>query len=262
MKRLCILAGLVASLGPGCKKAEKEKSTESAKQAAQPAASKPAPAHPTPSHGAPRAKKGMAAQGKVSETMNAGGYTYVKLDGAEGAIWAAAPETTVKVGDEVSFAGGMPMQGFHSNTLNRTFDMVYFVPGLTINGAKPAVPKAAGAAAAAGGAPQAMDLSGIARAEGGKTIEEIFARKAELAGKELSVRGKVVKFNAGILGRNWIHIQDGTGQAGSNDLTVTTDATAKLGATILVKGKVALDKDFGAGSKYALIVEDAAITVE
>jgi len=72
----------------------------------------------------------------------------------------------------------------------------------------------------------------------------------------------VVKYNAGILGKNWLHIQDGTGSAGTNDLTITTEATCTVGDTVLVHGKLVADRDFGAGYVYDLIVEDAQVTVE
>lgn len=78
--------------------------------------------------------------------------------------------------------------------------------------------------------------------------------------KEVVVRGKVVKFLAGIMGRNWIHLQDGTGDAGTNDLTVTTEQTAAAGDVVAIKGTLAVDKDFGAGYRYAVIVEKASVT--
>ena len=90
-----------------------------------------------------------------------------------------------------------------------------------------------------------VDLSGIAKAEGGKTIAEIFAEKEALGGKTVTVRGKVVKFNPGIMGTNWLHVQDGTGAAGTNDLTVTTDAEVQIGNTVLVTGALTLNKEIG-----------------
>ena len=109
-----------------------------------------------------------------------------------------------------------------------------------------------------------MDLTGIKKADGGQTVQEIFATHAKLAGKTVTVRGKVVKYNAMILGKNWLHIQDGTGTADNrdNDLTVTTSTPAKLGDTVLVTGSVTLNKDFGANYKYAVILDDAKVTVE
>ncbi len=73
------------------------------------------------------------------------------------------------------------------------------------------------------------------------------------------VRGKVVKFNAGILGHNWIHLQDGSGGNGTNDLTITTDATVKVGDVVTMRGTVALNRDFGAGYNYPLILENATV---
>lgn len=266
MKRALFLVALSSCLlGTACKKAEK--STPET-QAATPAPAAAAPA-PMPGHGgAPQGTSGMAGSGTVSETMNAGGYTYVKLDGSQGQVWAAAPETSVKVGDAVSFVGGMPMAGFRSNTLDRTFDMVYFVPGLTINGADPAAAKAAAAqspgtaSANAADADPAAKIGPMAKAKGGQTVAEVFAKRDALSGKEVLIRGQVVKYNAGIMGRNWVHLQDGSGAAGTSDLTVTTSSSAEVGATVLVKGTLALNKDFGAGYAYEVIVEDATVTRE
>lgn len=108
-----------------------------------------------------------------------------------------------------------------------------------------------------------VDLSGIAKPEGGKTVAEVFAEKASLAGKPVTVRGKVVKVNGGIMGKNWLHVRDGSGAEGTNDLTVTTAAELPaLGAIVVVTGPVSLDKDYGMGYQYAVIVEGAEVKVE
>jgi hypothetical protein len=65
-----------------------------------------------------------------------------------------------------------------------------------------------------------------------------------------------------IMGKNWIHVQDGTEAAGNYDLTVTTQGTAKVGDVVVVEGGISLNKDFGAGYKYDVIMEDASCTVE
>lgn len=108
-----------------------------------------------------------------------------------------------------------------------------------------------------------VDLSGIARAEGGKTIAEVFAEKDQLAGEAIVVRGKVVKTNAGIMGRNWLHIRDGSGAEGTNNLTVTTiDVLPNVGDTVVVAGLLEVNKDFGMGYQYEVIIEEADVTVE
>jgi len=109
---------------------------------------------------------------------------------------------------------------------------------------------------------ETIKAGSITKAEGGQTVEELFTKKAELGGKKVSVHGKVVKYNAGIMGSNWIHLQDGTGSSseGTNDITITTQAEANVGDVVLVSGMLTLDKDFGAGYKYDVIIEDAAVT--
>jgi hypothetical protein len=202
--------------------------------------------------------------GKVVETMNSGGYTYVQLDtGAQGKVWAAGPTTPVKVGDAVGFAGGQQMQNFESKTLNRTFERIYFAGAFEIAGASAAPSGAASMPAAKNAAKPAappVEVGKVAKAEGGLTVAEVFAQSATLAGKQVVLRGKVVKYNSGIMGKNWLHVQDGSGAAGTNDLTVTTDATAEVGDVVVIKGLLTTDKDFGAGYKYAVIVEDASLT--
>lgn len=94
-----------------------------------------------------------------------------------------------------------------------------------------------------------------------RTVEEIVTRRAELKDKAVLVRGKVVKFNPAIMGRNWVHLRDGSGSAAdaSNDILVTTMATAKAGEVITIEGTVRTDKDFGAGYSYRVLIEDATI---
>ena len=122
----------------------------------------------------------------------------------------------------------------------------------------PAAPHPAPAAPAT-----TVDLAGIAKADGGKTIAEVFAEKDQLAGQPVVFRGKIVKTNPNIMGKNWLHVRDGSGAEGTNDLTVTTAGTVpNVGDTVVVKGTVALNKDFGMGYQYDVIVEDAEVTVE
>lgn len=94
-----------------------------------------------------------------------------------------------------------------------------------------------------------------------RTVAELWAQKANLAGKSVSIRGVVVKYNEGVMGKNWIHLQDGSGdsKAGTHDITVTSLDGAAMNATITVTGTVRTNKDFGAGYNYALIIEDAKV---
>jgi hypothetical protein len=108
-----------------------------------------------------------------------------------------------------------------------------------------------------------VDLSGIARAEGGKTVAELYAERGTLVNSRVKVRGKVVKINSGIMGMDWLHVRDGSGAEGSNDLTVTTKGSApvKVGDSVVVSGNVVVDKDFGMGP-YPVLLQDAEVQVE
>jgi hypothetical protein len=222
--------------------------------------------------------------GKVIETTNTSGYTYVQVDTGSKKLWAATTVFPVKVGDQVTVGAGVPMTGYHSKTLNRDFDVVYFTGLISVGGAgsgaggMPALPAGhpplTGAATpglppghpslTAPATPPKLDLTGIKPAAGGKTIREIYAGVGKLAGQSVSVRGKVVKYNAMILGKNWLHIQDGTGSAEKmdNDITVTSTMGAAVGATVLVTGTLSTNRDFGAGYKYGVMIEDAKVVVE
>ena len=95
-----------------------------------------------------------------------------------------------------------------------------------------------------------------------QTVADIYAGKDTLGDTVVNVRGKVVKYNAQIMGKNWVHVQDGSGSSGTNDLMVTTQDAAKVGDVVLVSGKITRNKDFGSGYKYDLIIEDAKVLVE
>ena len=212
-------------------------------------------------HAATRASAPAPAlplEGRVAETMNASGYTYLQVESGNHKVWVAAPELAVKVGDQVTVKDGAPMTNYHSKTLNRTFDVVYFAGSVAVNNR----PTAAAATPSASKAPAAVDLSNIKRAPNGQTVAEIYAGSAKLAGEKVTFRGRVVKFNGGIMGKNWLHVRDGTGSDGSNDLTITSQGKAKVGDLVLVTGVLATNRNFGGGYKYPVIIEEATIVVE
>src|SRR6185295_12810347 len=107
-----------------------------------------------------------------------------------------------------------------------------------------------------------LDFSKIVKPKGGKTVQEVYQEKEKLNGKPVTLRAKVVKYNEAIMGRNWLHLRDGTGKEPANDLTVTTRTQAKVGDTVLVEGLLAADKDLGAGYRYDVIIEDAKVKIE
>ncbi len=199
--------------------------------------------------------------GKIAETMNAGGYTYIRI----GDQWAAVPAVNVKKGDTVTIAGQMVMENFESKSLNRKFDKIVF--GAISNGA--AAPAAAQDGSNAMGTPaQHMNPTvdagpiNVAKAPNGHTVAEVWKMKSVMRDQPVSVRGKVVKFLPAIMGKNWLHVRDGSGSRanGDDDITVTTNESVKVGDVVTVTGTLRVDKDFGAGYVYPVIIEDAKVS--
>lgn len=211
---------------------------------------------------------GSTATGTVVETMNAGKYTYVLIDANGTEIWAAATRFDVAVGDTLVVPLEMPMQDFYSESLDRTFPVVYFTSQIQHQGQAgspampPGHPQVGGAMASSH--ETANEVVAVEAADGGVTVGQIWSETADLAGTSVTVRGQVVKFNGGILGTNWVHLQDGTGSAsdGTHDLTVTTSADVSVGDVVTVTGTLVTDQDFGAGYTYKVLLKDAELVAD
>lgn len=205
-----------------------------------------------------------APGGTVAEVLVSGGYTYVNvktLDGRD--LWAAGPETKVAVGDKVTLLGGMVMKDFTSPTLARTFPEILFVTGIQVGDATVAAAPAAPPMGAVGGstAAGAVSTEVIAAPAGGVSIGDLVGKRADYAGKSVTVRGKVIK-STNAMGKWFVHLQDGSGDvaAKTNDLTVTTATKAEVGTIVTASGTLVVDKDLGAGYAYEAILEDATLT--
>jgi hypothetical protein len=214
--------------------------------------------------------------GKVAETMNGGGYTYILLDKDGGKTWVAVPEMQVSEGEEVVLKPGIEMVNFTSKTLNRTFERIILSTGPVSEKGEPVeksmeivhgdLPMGMMKAPASGGMGVSTPLNDVevekATGQDAYTIAEVYEKKSDLSNNKVIVRGKVVKVLPKILGKNWIHLQDGSGdeKKGNYDLVVTSQGIPSVGDVITVSGILHTDKDFGAGYKYNVIVEEASIT--
>ena len=201
--------------------------------------------------------------GKVVETMNGGGYTYANLEKDGKKTWVAFSTLETRVGDKLSFKGCMEMPNFQSKALDRKFDSILFcgqpevAPRAAVKDVKgKKSPGSTGAAAAAG-------KIKVEKASGANayTIAEIFAKRGALNGKQVVVKGQVVKVASGIMDRTWIHLQDGTGseKQKTHDLVVTSKDSAEIGDVVTISGTLAKDKDFGSGYKYNVIIEKGIV---
>jgi len=221
-----------------------------------------------PGAGAGPAQGFETVTGTVLETMDAATYTYVRVKTDKGEIWAAASQFKVAVGDKLTIPLEMPMENFRSNALKRDFPLIYFASQIRKDGEAPASGGAMGAMAGAlppghspTGSPRAKVTEVIPQPAGGTAVEKLWANRAALNGKPVTVRGMVVKFNGGIMGKNWFHLQDGTGteKDGTNDITVTTDQEVKVGDVVTIAGTLVLEKDFGSGYSYPIMIEGAKV---
>ncbi|MDP3544395.1 MAG: nucleotide-binding protein [Elusimicrobiota bacterium] len=208
--------------------------------------------------------------GTVVETMDSGGYTYLLLKTPAGAQkWAAVSKAKIKKGSKATVTGAMEMKDFESPSLKRKFSTIAFGSLADSAPAGHGAHGGAGMGDAMGGIPphgSRAEVKGpikVTKAAGpdARTIGEVYAQKKELKGKEVVVAGKVVKYNPGILDRNWAHLRDGSGSAkdGSDDITVLLKDETELGKTITVRGKVTLDKDLGGMYKFPVALEDAVL---
>jgi hypothetical protein len=247
-----VVAGMACKPSPApATSAVPEPPVQSAAQSASPA-------------GGPASAVAKPFTGAIGETITSGGYTYLRLKNGTDEVWIAGPEFDGKVGEQVSVALDMPMKDFESKTLNRTFPLLYFAAEIGRNGqplSAQAQPSAPAMMNSHGAGVAAAPVEKMAPPVGGLSIADVFAKKAALAGKPVTVRGKVVKFNGGIMDRNWLHIQDGSGAADvhDNDLTVTTSAHVKVGDVVTLTGVLGTDRDFGAGYAYDAVLEKATV---
>jgi hypothetical protein len=205
--------------------------------------------------------------GKVLQTIDGGGYTYVELKQKNGEkIWLAVTAAEIPIGSQQTFSPGMLMPNFQSKALKRTFDKIYFTE--LVSGAKGEKGKKEVSGKSPGSkgsvAPDTKTKVKKATGKNAYTIAELYKNSAKLNKKKIVVRGKVVKVSSNIMNKNWVHLRDGSGSKATNDfnLVVTSKSIPAEGEVVLVNGTLFKDKDFGGGYKYQVIVEDATFSVE
>jgi len=207
---------------------------------------------------------------KVLEVEQVANYTYllVKAKGPE--YWIAVPTMSAEKGDTYQYQGGMLMEDFHSKELERTFDKVLFLEALfSSSESVPDMQAAAGGMAGHGAQAAGQEVTpgstvkterskvSIEATEGTITISELFANPGAYEGKTIRVRGEVTKYNEAIMKLNWVHLQDGSEFEGKFDLTATSTESFQVGSVINLEGVLAINKDFGYGYSYEILLEEA-----
>ena len=203
--------------------------------------------------------------GTVAETIESGGYVYIRL---ENDVWIAANTFAVSKGDRVQYSGAMEMNDFHSKSLDKTFESILFVSEAGLVGNSKATQAAMPMAGHGGSgaqlqkpataeAPAAGEIKPLAD---GKTVADVFAESEQLKEQVVSLNAKVIKINKAIMGRNWITLQDGTGTAPDNKLLATSQEEVSPGDLVTVKGTINTDIDLGYGYKYKVLLEEATFS--
>jgi len=196
---------------------------------------------------------------KIMEVLQTNNYTYLMVRESGKDQWLAVPKMDAVVGKFYYYKGGMEMPNFKSKELDREFESVLFLEKVSGNPdleVEQDIPANTHSAMVKKDAKEKLDIS---PAEGGITIAELFANKEKYEGKTVMIKGQVTKFNAQIMDKNWIHLQDGTDYNGLFDLTVTSAAVVEVGSVITLEGKLALNRDFGYGYTYDVILEKAVL---
>ncbi len=218
----------------------------------------------------PKAPDGKAIFHKITvqEVVQTTSYTYLHVKEVDSLEWLAVPLMQAKAGETYYYTGGLSMKKFESKELHRTFDEVLFLGGVSsapgpnenpsattdIAAHKTASPGYTRKAAA-----EVKKQLTITAAKDGISIADLFAKKEALAGKKVIIKGEVTKYSPSIMDKNWIHLQDGTEFNGKFDLTITSEAAVKIGDIVTLEGKVTLNKDFGYGYFFEVMLEEAIV---
>ena len=206
----------------------------------------------------------------VAEVLQASEYTYLRVNENDKELWMAVPKMDALAGETYYYDNAMPMTDFKSKDLNKTFKEILFLENLS------KTPIVAGSEANKvnphGTIPNTGNISDAQKPKiekkdvvvehnnGEISIAELFKNKEQYAGKTVKVKGKVVKYSPEIMSKNWIHLQDGTDFEGKFDLTITTSSTdVKVDDVVTLEGIVSINKDFGYGYFYEVLLEDAKI---
>jgi len=200
---------------------------------------------------------------KVLDVVQTSAYTYLYVSNNTAEYWIAVRSMEAREGEEYYIAGLLEMENFYSKELDRNFEQIWFVSEISKN------PISLGQGEGEMGGPTTdqkdkpasdtkLDIN-LPPLKGSIKIAELYANREKYSSKDVKLVGEVTRFNSGIMNRNWVHIQDGSDHNGNYDLTATTSDFVNVGDQVIVEGKLTLDRDFGSGYFYSLIVEDATV---
>jgi hypothetical protein len=194
----------------------------------------------------------------VKEVLQTASYTYLLVEEADTSQWLAVPKINAQVGEEYFYQGGNIMKDFRSATLNRTFDSVLFLGGIVNANPNKSRPSHTLITEKSMRTETKIDLE-IRPQENEISIKELFANREKYADKIIRIRAQVTQFSDSIMGKNWIHMQDGSDYNGAFDLVATSEEFISVGEIAVFEGKILLNKDFGFGYFYEILMEETQI---
>lgn len=197
---------------------------------------------------------------EVKEILQTSSYTYLFVEEKGQEYWMAVSRLEVKVGDDFYYETGLEMLDFNSKELDRTFDKILFVDKISTVPILPHQEKSSEMTVIEKEEVKGVKDISVDPAQGGISIGELYKNRTQYEGKRVLIKGQVVKVNSKIMGKNWVHLQDGTKDGENFDLTITTQEEVKVDDVVTFEGLVTLNKDFGAGYSYELIVEEARLS--
>jgi hypothetical protein len=191
----------------------------------------------------------------IQEVVQVTEYSYIRVKEGDKEYWMAGPKSELNVGEKFSYLQAMEMKNFKSKELNKTFDSILFVDSFkgghsTSMMSSPQKPKIG------------QENIQVDKAAGGITIAQLYADPNAYANKTVKIKGQVVKVNSAIMDRNWVHLQDGTKSGNDFDLTITTQEEVNKDDIVTFSGKIVLNKDFGYGYSYKVLMEEAKLDIK
>jgi len=195
----------------------------------------------------------------VRQVLPTDKYVYLNVDENGDNFWIATMKQEVNPGETVYYKGGLLKTHFESKEYHRTFDKIYLVSRIVkADHFRQVNPMKAKTMNNTSGRVEIKESIGEKiKVKGSLSIATLIANPEKYEGKKVQLSGKVVKANYNIMGRNWVHLKDGSRD--DFDLVCTTDVPVPEGHVITINGVVRLNKDFGAGYVYDVIVEDAVL---
>lgn len=210
---------------------------------------------------------------EVKSVIQVTKYTYLEVLENGNKQWLAVPSCDVRIGETVYYRGGMLMSQFESKELGKTFDRILFLDKVLKDpNQPPAAQSNPHAQISQGQDPHAAALPGmgsskdtvrqqvkIDRPTNSTSIADLLKSPKDFEGKRIVIKGKVTKYTSGVMGKNWVHIQDGTDYKGKFEIVITTDAELNVGDIAIFDGPISLNKDLGFGYFFEVLMENATL---